>query len=282
MKFQSNAWFARINHPRQETWDGQTPPAVPVYPTIAHALHPKLQNLFLRIGTMRDLDAGQFIVHNDEPVDTLALVLSGITAREVGRGENNAMAIAIAGRLACGNLNFFTAHPCIGSYFALVPSRVVHVRRDLLRAVLEKDFELLWLLCMNAELCTLSDRLSFASMTMLGVESRLKLFFMAWAANYSNLEHSTDGDWLVMPPSIQRRYLQRVVNTSRCTLDAVLKKWKSKGMMVRCGQMLRVRSELFAECFEWLSHMEEPGKCDRVVRSICPSAPNSTIFQAIV
>ena len=89
-------------------------------------MHPKLRSLIDRWGVVRELNAREPVLGEiTDKVDQLVLVRSGITARIFGSLYNQsspAMAFSVPGRLACGNLNFFSHRPCIGSYVAVVPS----------------------------------------------------------------------------------------------------------------------------------------------------------------
>ncbi len=262
MKYQSTAWFEMINAPREEAWQEKS--AGCIYPSITHALHPRLRKLFERVGTCRWVEGGEAIVRYGEHVNAVMLVLSGITAREVGRGDGNAIAISVPGRFACGNLNFFTAHPCIGSYFAIVRSCVAVIKQTLLQKLIAEDAELWQLLCINAELCNLSDRMTFLVLTQLPAEERLKSFFLAWAACYANWVPEAAGEgWLQMPATIQRRYLVSAAAMSQCTLDAVLKDWSHAGQLRREGASLFVRPSLLEDCYRWICRMEEPSRIRR-------------------
>ena len=93
---------------------------LPTYPWLAPPLHPRIRSLIERWGVVTELDANEPVLGSfDHKVDRLVLVKSGITARCFGSVfalKRPSVAFSVPGRLACGNLNFFSQRPCIGSY----------------------------------------------------------------------------------------------------------------------------------------------------------------------
>lgn len=265
MKTQSQQWFREIETIREEPWSAEQPPAAPVVPSITAPLHPELRRLFENIGVRKTLEPGERLFTGDSSVNSLALVTRGITARELGLGYGcNAIGIATPGRLACGNLNFYSSHACIGNYFAIVNAEVLIVPQETLRRVFAKLPDLGWLFSVNSELCALSDRLTFAAMTMLEAEDRVASFVIAWAANYGyRLRDEEGAEWISIPSLIQRRYLEKAVKASHTVLDRVLCGWKQRGLLRREGSRVWVRPEALASCYEWIRGLEEPSRFAR-------------------
>lgn len=257
MTNRSLGWYATINRRNVSHWDIDKPVQEAVVPWITHTVHVKLVDLMRRVGTVRTLKAGEPIFEPHHPVDQLILVTKGITAREVGTIAK-AIAIAPPQHFACGNLNFYTAQPCIGHYYALVPSEILCVPHSLMRQLLLKDPELAWLFAMQAELCALSDRLGFASLTSLSVEERIIAFFIAWGKNYGRLVHDEKGEaFCLMPMTIQRKYLTHVVNSSRVSLDKTFTKWHEAGQYYLENEQIRMSFDLMNPVYDWILHNEE-------------------------
>ena len=261
-KYQSSSWLSKINTSADFVRSNYDPNVdkKPLFPLIAHPIHPELRQLLNNIGIKRSLDAGEFIFKYGELIHCIAMVTKGITARQVGQSPDNIMAISIPGRLACGNLNFFTEYPCVGSYHALAPSEVCIVDSKLLKTILAKEPELLWHFVENTELITLSDRLGFAVQSMLPLEERIKSFYLAWAVNYAVYEPSTEENeegWLTMPPTLQRKHLCNLAKSSKFSLDATLKDWKASGQLCMEDGMIKIRPSLLKSCYDWMAKLEE-------------------------
>ena len=111
-------------------------------------------------------------------VSDIVLVQQGVTARNFGNAVSGPKAAAIStpGHFACGNLNFLTRRPSLGTYFALTKAQVVVCPKDLLLPVLSTDPELFAYTIRLLESCTLSDRVGFALMAFAPVDLRLKAF----------------------------------------------------------------------------------------------------------
>ena len=99
-------------------------------------------------------------------ISDIVLVQQGVTARNFGNAVSGPKAAAIStpGHFACGNLNFLTRRPSLGTYFALTKAQVVVCPKDLLLPVLTTDPELFAYTIRLLESCTLSDRVGFALM----------------------------------------------------------------------------------------------------------------------
>ncbi len=135
---------------RQYDLDAKTPDcAVPIVPWIHPPVHPKLQNLIVRIGRKIQLSRQDKLISLDRSISHLALVTSGVTARNFGNpivGTENAAAISPPGHIAFGNFELFTERPAFGHYFALTKAEVVVCNKELLLPALKADPELLFCL----------------------------------------------------------------------------------------------------------------------------------------
>ena len=89
------------------------------------------------------------------------------------------MAFSVPGRLACGNLNFFSHRPSIGSYVAVVPSVVVTVPQSLVMSMCRSDADFALLVASEFEKISLSDRLGFGLLAQLDNESRFLAFLLS-------------------------------------------------------------------------------------------------------
>lgn len=255
-------WYAAIERPFDQPWDLEHPVLDPIVPWITHSLHPKLYSLIEKIGTPRALKAEEPLIQPGEPVNQVIVVAKGVTGREVGQ-ISGAIAISPPRHIACGNLNFLTSLPCIGRYFALVDSTVIQVPQKLLRGILQNDRETAWLFSVQAELCTLSDRMGFAIYTI-PVEDRLKAFFIAWARNYGRFAQDASGaGWCVMPSTVQRKYIASVANTSRVSLDKTMRAWRESGAYVSQGSSICMKTSLLEPVYRWMSDMEDNAKIRR-------------------
>lgn len=235
--------------------------AIPTYPWLAPPLHSKLRSLIERWGVETELAPHDPVLGSkQDKVDKLVLVKSGITARCFGSVygvQRPAVAFSIAGRLACGNLNFFSHRPCIGSYFALVPSVVVSIPQSLLFSICEKDPAMMLTAAKEFELINLSDRLGFGIHSSLGVDDRLLAYFITWVVAYGR-EEEIDGEiWIRMPAPLRGEALQYVVNCSSAALERAIGKLKSAGMLVSQADSALVKLECLLPVHRWIRNIEE-------------------------
>ena len=204
----SPEWEAAIAKPRREAHLDGTSSPVPIVPWLAPSLHPELRELLARLGSVRRLAAGENVINPEEPVSSLVLVTRGVTGRSVGSPDgqsSEAIAVSTPGHIAAGNLNFFTRRPAFGRYFALTPCEIVSCPSDLLRRIIMQDVHLLGLAARQFEACTLSDRLGFGCIALLGVEMRCKVLAYVWAVNYGRVLNPGEDDmWLEMPVPLPR------------------------------------------------------------------------------
>lgn len=200
MRPPSANWFKEIEQSRDRVYNEETNGAFPIYPWLAPALHPKLRSLIERWGVEKELNAREPVLGQvNDKVDQLVLVRSGITARIFGsiyRQASPAMAFSVPGRLACGNLNFFSHRPCIGSYVAVVPSVVVCVPQSLVLRMCRSDADFALLVASEFEKIALSDRLGFGLLALLDIENRFLAFLLSWAVTFGHLEMQGDEGWV--------------------------------------------------------------------------------------
>lgn len=161
MRPPSSSWLKEIGVFRNRLTDDTY--SIPSYPWLAPPLHSRIRSLIERWGVETELGANEPVLgHVSDKVDKLVMVKSGITGRCFGSiygVKQPGMAFSIPGRLACGNLNFFSHRPCVGSYYALVPSVVISVPQSLLYSLCEKDPEMLMIVAREFELVNLSPEL---------------------------------------------------------------------------------------------------------------------------
>lgn len=245
MRAPSENWFKEIEQSRDSVFNEENNGTFPIYPWLAPALDPKLRSLIERWGVVKELNAREPVLGEiTDKVDQLVLVRSGITARIFGslyHQSSPAMAFSVPGRLACGNLNFFSHRPCIGSYVAVVPSVVVTVPQSLVMSMCRSDTDFALLVASEFEKISLSDRLGFGLLAQLDNESRFLAFLLSWAVTFGHVEMVDDEDWVRMPLPLRGDALRAVLNCSSATLDRCLAALKQKGDYVVEGDVARVR-----------------------------------------
>lgn len=260
MRPHSSSWLKEIEVFRKRINEDDDY-AIPTYPWLAPPLHSKLRSLIERWGVETELAPHDPVLGSkQDKVDKLVLVKSGVTARCFGSVygvQRPAVAFSIAGRLACGNLNFFSHRPCIGSYFALVPSVVVSIPQSLLFSICEKDPAMMLTAAKEFELINLSDRLGFGIHSSLGVDDRLLAYFITWVVAYGR-EEEIDGEiWIRMPAPLRGEALQYVVNCSSAALERAIGKLKSAGMLVSQADSALVKLECLLPVHRWIRNIEE-------------------------
>jgi CRP-like cAMP-binding protein len=187
MRNVSNEWLAAISTGRDYSIDEKKRGcAVPVTPWLHPPVGKRLRDLITKLGTVRELDRQEILYPQGRKISDIVLVQQGVTARNFGNAVSGPKAAAIStpGHFACGNLNFLTRRPSLGSYFALTKAQVVVCPKDLLLPVLTTDPELFAYTIRLLESCTLSDRVGFALMAFAPVDLRLKAFVVTWAIHY--------------------------------------------------------------------------------------------------
>lgn len=257
----SREWLSVIQNGRKQMLDAKSPDrSVPIVPWIHPPLHPTLQSLILKIGRKVSLSRQDKLISLDRSISHLAMVTSGVTARNFGNptvGTETAAAISPPGHVAFGNLNFFTERPAFGHYFALTKAEIVVCNKELLLPALKADPELFLLLIQHFESCALSDRLGFAYMAFAPVEERLKAFVISWSVHYAKLYEKEGNPWLTMPVPLTRSNRCLLANASSVSTDTYLKKWKDNGVWVRNGDFVSCPVAFLENTYTWMRHSEE-------------------------
>ena len=138
----STEWLAAISTGRDYSIDEKKKGcAVPVTPWLHPPVGKRLRDLITKLGTVRELERQEILYPHGRKVSDIVLVQQGVTARNFGNAVSGPKAAAIStpGHFACGNLNFLTRRPSLGTYFALTKAQVVICPKDLLLPVLSTD-----------------------------------------------------------------------------------------------------------------------------------------------
>lgn len=260
MRNVTTSWLAAISHARNGAGDADVlEKPFPVLPWLTMTLDPRLMALMDQIGIVKTFEADEYLLDPNEAVNKVAYVRRGVTGRSAGdpHGQKSlAIAISTPGRIAYGNLNFFTERHAIGRYFSLTPGEIVVCDRKLLYSLILKDPVLLELTVKQFECCMLSDRLAFASLALLNAEDRLKAFGCTWAANYGERVVKEDGDWIKMPAPMSRRVRTAIISVSGNWLDGKLQEWMKEGVWIRDGDWVWVRPAFLEPVYTWMLRAE--------------------------
>lgn len=229
----------------------------PIMPWITPALDPKLEALILRIGARRNFEPGELLFAKDQKIDQLAIVCRGVTAQGIGNFSQYAVGLATPGRIAAGNLNFFSERHAIGRYFALTTAEVCFCPRSLLLSILRRDERLFMSCVAQFECSALSDRLSFACLFLGDAVLRLKALTATWALNYGSLEKVNGKEWIRMPVPMTIRVRSQVINATSNWVDRIIAGWRKAGLCRREGEVVFVSIQLIEEGYTWLRSIEE-------------------------
>ncbi len=263
MRPPSDNWLKEIEVFRNRAIDGSY--SIPTYPWLAPPLHPRIRSLIENWGVESHIGTDEPLLGRmDEPIEKLVLVKSGVTARCFGSFHavrRPAVAFSTPGRLACGNLNFFSKRPCIGSYFALVPSVVIGIPQSLLMSVCQKDPEMLMLVASEFELINLTDRMGFGAHASLSVEDRLLAYFLTWTVAFGREEIIDGISWARFPTPLRGTALQYVVNCSSTALERVIGNLKASGKYVIENDTARIQLSLLQHIHKWMRNIEEKNSC---------------------
>ena len=231
---------------------------VPIMPWITHQLDPDLLALVLRLGERRKFRSGDLLFENNQKIDALMIVIRGVTARSMGNLDGQAIGLATPKRIAAGNLNFFSGRHAIGRYFAITDSELCVCSRSLLLSVLEAQPQLMKTCAVQFECCALSDRLSFACLSLLDARDRLKAFLTTWAVNFGELLKDESGlIWIRMPVPTTIQVESQIVNTSLNWVDRILHDWRESGLWRRERESVIVSPSLLEETYRWMRSLEE-------------------------
>jgi CRP-like cAMP-binding protein len=230
---------------------------LPLMPWICPPLHPELRRVLENIGERTELGVGEMIYREDQPVARFAVVERGMIARQLGAynpGAEGQFALALPGNIATGNLNIFSGRPAAGSYRALQPSVVLSCPQEAFLSIVAKDPNLPRLLALQCELSGLSDRLSFACLTLLKKDECLKALLLGWNLNYGRL---SDGR-VEAPRILSRENISGVLGCSLGWLDRITAAWRRAGDLQPQGVTESLSLKLLNEANELLRSVEEP------------------------
>lgn len=261
MRAPSRSWFSELEKSRDQSFLVDDTNRFPIFPWLAPTLHPEVQSFINRWGVEKHLKPKDPVLgHVTDRVDQLVLVKSGITIRYFGSpyaSKSHCFAFSAPGRLACGNLNFFTHRPCIGSYFAALPSTVVSVPQKLVDSVCKSDPEFMRLLVQEFEVINLTDRLGFGALFLLSVEERLLAFYLTWAANFGHLEIIDDEEWIRMPIPLRGEVLLGILGCSQSAIERYMAQIKQDGVYVVEDNSARIKLSVLRPIHNWIRNHEE-------------------------
>lgn len=260
MKLISSDWLGALRRYRVDSAD-VAQSAMPFLPWLTPTVHPRIIELLDQLGHVRFLQKDEKIFHARSPVDKIAYVRAGVTARTAGdphAQSASAMAIATPGRLATGNLNFFTQRAAFGRYFAVVPAEIVICDRQDVYDVVIHDAELLRIFACQFEASALSDRIAFISMALHDAQSRLKTFSCAWAICFGEMVTDETGlEWIKMPVPLTRQVRASIIKVSSNCIDNILKQWMRAGLYLRKGDCVWIQPHLVEDIYQWMRRTDE-------------------------
>ncbi|MFU0842592.1 MAG: hypothetical protein ACFWTZ_08325 [Burkholderia sp.] len=262
MKTYSSSWFEALQHPSCLGKIGPDPLTsdFPVLPWLTQRVHPAIAAMIEQCGIERELPTGENLFQPGTKIASLVLIESGVTARCLGNPHaqaKQAIALATPGHFAAGNLNFFSHRHAIGRYYTLTPAKLIYCPRKLLGALLDKDTKLFKQVVVQFELSSLSDRLGFACISLLGAEDRLKVLFLVWGINFGTLIESRGATYIRMPSPLTRQVRASVISSSVYWIDHTLKKWKAAGIWKRDGEWEYCRLSFLKDIYDWLRRAGE-------------------------
>lgn len=256
-------WYKtlRDNQRFHRAWPDFHGPRMPTMPWLTPPLHPELLQKLFALGHVYDFEAGQPLLA-DSLVTVFGLVLEGLTGRIASTLEGQrarAMALSSPRRLACGNLNFSTRRPAIGRYVSLTKSRVMFVRSGAIEELLaqeSRDFARIFFT--QIELCTLSDRLGFAILSLLPAPMRLQALLLAWAEYYGCITSVPgQGDIITMPVPGRREHIEQVVSVSAATLDKLIAELHEHYRYERdSDDFVHFQASYLQPAHEWMSYAD--------------------------
>ena len=140
--------------------------------------------------------------------------------------RSEAAAISTPGHFACGNLNFLTRRPSLGTYFALTKAQIVICPKDLLPAC---PFYVSGTVCLYHPIIGKLHALGpgrFCADGVFPCGPSSEAFVVTWAIHYGKL--SADG-FIKCPIPLTRNNRCLVANASPVSTDNALKRWKEEG-----------------------------------------------------
>ena len=109
------------------------------------------------------------------------------------------------------------------------------------------------LLATQCELSSLSDRLSFACLTLLDAEQILKTVMLSWTSHFGHLE----GDEVVAPKILTRNIMRTTVGCSIGWLDRMMAEWRRTEVRRVEGSIVRYKLDMLQEANDILLCIEE-------------------------
>ena len=262
MNYQSPAWQAALQHPRERKWELPYGADEPLMPWIAPPLPPALKELFLTIGTECEAAPGQFIYRADTDLNSMTLITHGIAGRTFGNPYNQskyAMAIAIPGRIAGGNHTFFSRRPGNGSYFAVSSVRCRKLRNDTLKVLMNEDKDFFDQMCVHLECLIQSDRIGLAANMSLPVRDRIFLFFLTWSFAYGRLVELNGTEYVECNVCINQTEVAKVVAASIIQVRREIGILKENNIYQKDNDLFRFRADALNPAWQWLCGNEEGG-----------------------
>lgn len=257
MRIPSSRWLDCLEKSEELFWTNETNLLRPIMPWLAPPVYPVLQALILKNGREASFKAGEYLFRPDEPIHSLVLVRRGITLRGAGSAsavDMPAAAYSTPGRLACGNLNFFTRLPCAGNYSAATDCSVVFCPQDTLSEILKNDPSLLAVVAKHFELCILSDRLGFLAHKFLTVEQRLSCYLLSWCTYYGRKFVRENGSTVIhVPTPLRGESLRNVLGCSNAAFQKAISDFYDSPLVERDNEWIYIRPDYMKDVHEWLS-----------------------------
>ncbi|WP_277030353.1 Crp/Fnr family transcriptional regulator [Turicimonas muris] len=262
MNYQSPAWQAALQRPRERKWELPYGADEPLMPWIAPPLPENLKKLFLSIGAEYEAQPGQLIYRVNNDLNSMTLITHGIAGRSFGNPYNQskyAMAIAIPGRIAGGNHTFFSRRPGNGSYFAVSPVRCRKLRNDTLKALMKEDKDFHEQMCVHLECLIQSDRIGLAANMSLPVRDRIFLFFLTWSFAYGRLIEINGTEYVECDVCINQTEVAKVVAASIIQVRREIGLLKESNFYHKENDTIRFSSDALDPAWLWLCGNEEGG-----------------------
>lgn len=229
---------------------------IPLVPWLCPPLHPELLRLLENLGRETVLQPGEQIYHEGEPVSRFAVVKKGLVARKLGSygaKSDNQVGLAGPGNIATGNLNMLSHRPAVGAYEAILPTSIVWCEQKTFFEIARQDPDLFMLLATQCELSSLSDRLAFASLTLLESDQAAKLLLLSWASHFGHLE----GDHVVAPHVFTRGIIRSVLGCSMGWIDRLTADWRRRNALRIEGRIVYYGLDILQEAHDILCGFEE-------------------------
>lgn len=255
MRALSSDWLDDLEKSEDVFWSQETNLLRPVMPWLTPPVYLVLKRFIERNGVRKHFSAGELLIDPTEPVTSISVVERGITLRGAGAGgvDSPAAAYSTPGRLACGNLNFFSQQACAGTYSAATDATVVFCSQKVMREACRQDSALLSIIAKQFEMCALSDRLGFIAHKFLSVEERLACFLLSWCTYYGNKHIGVDRDfWIESPAPLRGESLRAVLGCSVSAFQRVMRAFYANPMVRLVDDTLYLNLSFLKPVHEWL------------------------------